>query len=1284
MNSVPIEEIKKISSSLEAIDKSIIIGGSDSGGKGGGDSHKPTEDADNLFSESFMCVTDLLCEGQIEGVFVPKGFENQTVSTQLKRSFYLNDVPVINDDNTINYFNYTAAFSDGSQDSSQGISAKVVNIGQQLKYPTSTVPDANGRTLAGGYNYSVLSPYIKKLYIGLRVSSLYTIDTNNGDTHGNSISVSFLVNGTVLKSVSISGKTTTGFVKEYELELPEAVASESSSLNPRVVTVRKTTPEPTKGSDVQSLILDYIVEVGSESFIYPNSAIVRSKFSSRYFNQVPKRSYDIKGIKVLVPINYNPLGDDGNDQYFGRYVGDWDGTFAIAQWTDNPAWILYDILTNTRYGLGNYLDPLKIDKWALYQIARYCDERVPITNADGSIGYEPRFSCNVAIYNKDDAFKMILQFVSLFRGMVYWGGDTLSFAQDSPKDAIMQFNNSNVSNEGFTYSDIDKNSIYTVAIVAYYDANDFFQRKVIYVQNPEGVRQRGIREVSLEAWGCTSRTQAYRLAKWTLFSSLYEKELVTFKTGLEVLYLRPCDVIQVMDNDRNVDRRAGRLINIDDSKTILTLDSDIYLDQNVPATISICVPLDTSTPESSADGDGRPSLIATRNIINISQTGNTKIIEIDLPLNISGEDIDARDYIWIINTSTINPSDIYYDNQNNFNTFVSEYLNYQSSSSFSDSIDLYGYTSKLYRIINIKELDNFQYEITALQYNPNKYNLIEQNLQSDVDIIPVPTNVNLNPVTNLSVTRNNTGSSTTMQFSWTAPIGFSSASMSYVIQYVYQGVTYNAITKNGYYAIENLTNPSNTVAFTIYPSYDTKTSIAPIPEIVVSITVNVGATELSSMSVTSLEIQGQGNNTEYTSKDLGIQWSFSNPEYIDYVDYFEASIGRYDTNGNLVAFNSPTVFSTTQLSGSNLYKTSLTYDQNSASPLVPRPSQSPRQYPPYRSLDVEVKAISIYANDLSVDSSYRNFGSQTLTAVNAAPSAYYLNSGVSTSTSAQAFTVTMDNSLMPTDYNGFLLYYSTGSFNPLTVVNTGNYSSNNSNVLVIDANSTFSAVVNYPAGSPFFACVVVYDTFGKISLNIPTGVFSGIVNYGISNGVSPAPVNGFVLTPSLETDLYYNQKSFVKMQWNANAESDIEGYDIRLSTAGHNTRYYSAVSSQTISYVEVFPGLIYTGVIRAVNTQNLTSNPITGTFVSASYSNGGNSDSSSSIGHIDFFPSNTMYPESGVEYLQCSGQILPTGSYPILFSKLNYTWGIASGGAGFAIPSGLKWNNDIPAVIRIK
>ena len=243
-------------------------------------------------------------------------------------------------------------------------------------------------------------------------------------------------------------------------------------------------------------------------------------------------------------------------------------------WTDNPAWIFYDLVTENRYGLGSdLLTESSVDKWALYTIAKYCDELVPTGFKENGVAtYEPRFTCNAFIYTQDDAYRLLGNITSVFRAMQYWALGQFSLSVDMPKDPIMQFTSANVIDGQFTYSGSSMKTRHTVAAVTWNDPKDMCKQKIEYVEDTDGINRYGIIQTDIIAFGCTSRGQAHRLGKWLLYSEQMETETVTFKTGIENCIMLPGDIIQTTDPFRAGDRYGGRIISFNGTSAI-TLDS---------------------------------------------------------------------------------------------------------------------------------------------------------------------------------------------------------------------------------------------------------------------------------------------------------------------------------------------------------------------------------------------------------------------------------------------------------------------------------------------------------------------------------------------------------------------------------------------------------------------------------------------------------------------------------------------------------------------------------------
>ena len=233
----------------------------------------------------------------------------------------------------------------------------------------------------------------------------------------------------------------------------------------------------------------------------------------------------------------------------------WDGGFRYTrEWTDNPAWCFYDLLTNARYGLGDHIDKSQVDKWALYEIAQYCDVLVP----DGYGSIEPRFAINHIITSRDEAYKVLNDMASIFRGLAYYSNGLIYAVQDAFKNPVYQFNNANVVDGNFTYSSSAKKTRHSVALVRYIDRRNFFQPSVEYVENEESIKRYGIRQLETTALGCTSRGQARRFGLWMLASEFQETESVAFSVGQDGGYLKPGDVLQLYDQHRTPLKFGGR------------------------------------------------------------------------------------------------------------------------------------------------------------------------------------------------------------------------------------------------------------------------------------------------------------------------------------------------------------------------------------------------------------------------------------------------------------------------------------------------------------------------------------------------------------------------------------------------------------------------------------------------------------------------------------------------------------------------------------------------------
>ena len=345
--------------------------------------------------------------------------------------------------------------------------------------------------------------------------------------------------------------------------------------------------------------------------------MVAAVTSAENFSSPPTRTFDVKLKKVKVPSNYvdkldgpdgptkiraydSPYGAAGSEaESENRHEGYWDGNFKDElEWTDNPAWILYDLLTNDRYGLGEYIKNADVDKWELYKIARYCDELVPTSMASSngeSFIQERRFSCNILLQNASDAYQTLNEIASIFRGIAYFNNLEIFIATNTLKSPITTFTNDSVIDGIFRYGGAPEHTKFTAVKVAYKDKTDSFLPKYTYVEDAEGIIRYGLRLKEMTAVGCTSRDQALRLGRWTLLTSNLEEETVNFATDRQAEYLQPGEVFTVQDDLRKEFKIAGRVKHVEKhnqsvNKNFVLLDTQIEDDKYDLTSISFLVP----------------------------------------------------------------------------------------------------------------------------------------------------------------------------------------------------------------------------------------------------------------------------------------------------------------------------------------------------------------------------------------------------------------------------------------------------------------------------------------------------------------------------------------------------------------------------------------------------------------------------------------------------------------------------------------------------------------------
>nr|DAT17717.1 MAG TPA: tail protein [Caudoviricetes sp.] len=501
---------------------------------GGGGGHTPIEAKESGRSKQLVKIVEVISEGEVYGL------------ADGMKSIYFDKTPVQNKDGSYNFKNVQVEGRVGGQvqDLMEGFntSEKEVGVGTVVKKNlpiTRTVTDAK----------------VSRLRLTIGVQSLFKQE-DNGDTNG--ASVNFIITiGSRTYPVSISGKYSSQYLQHHTFDNLPSV--------PFIIKVERTTDDSTTQRLQNNTIWSSYTEIIDTEFAYPNTALMGVKFDSEYFSNIPTRTYDLLGLKVKVPSNY--------DTRTRKYTGMWDGTFKI-DWTDNPAWVLYDVVTNKRYGLGGRLGEFGADKWALYQVAQYCDQLVP----DGFGGQEPRFTCNVWLTEQRSAYQVINDICSIFRAMPVWNGQQLTVVMDRPADPVWTYTNANVDESGFSYTFSARKSRHNAIQVEYADKENSYEKAIEYVSDDESIRKNGLNVKKITAFGCTSRGQAHRTALWLLQTEKLETKTVTFTVGAEGLMHIPGDIIKVADTHYAGTNIGGRVLAIN-GKTV-TLDREITLSGN--------------------------------------------------------------------------------------------------------------------------------------------------------------------------------------------------------------------------------------------------------------------------------------------------------------------------------------------------------------------------------------------------------------------------------------------------------------------------------------------------------------------------------------------------------------------------------------------------------------------------------------------------------------------------------------------------------------------------------
>jgi len=507
-----------------------------SSGGGGGSTPKLIDD--NLKSKQFLKVLDLISEGPIYG----------PVDQSHLSSFMLNKTPVTDAAGNVTINGVSVAWRPGSANQSPitGFDAiestTVVNTDVTQSTPlVRTVTDTD----------------VTRIRMNIGVTGLVEQDTK-GNQHETAVTMAIETrtgstgSWNIQKTVTISGKISGEYLEAHIIDAPLQ--------KPFDIRLRRITPDSSSDLMTNGTIWNSFTEITDDSLSYPYAAVAGAVIDRDQYTDTPTRTYHLRGIIVDVPDNYDPIAR--------TYSGIWTGGFKSA-WTNNPAWLFRALVKNTRYGLARRAGYIDVDDGSLYVLSQFCDQLVD----DGYGGKEPRFTLNAYITEQSSARDILDKIAGMFRGIALWDGLRFSIMLDNPQDPVAAVTNASVVDGLFTYSSMKRSERFNAVVVSWTDPNNGWEQVKEYVSDDQMIDRYGYNETTLEAFGCTSRGQAFRAGKWLLETCKRETKKVTFKMARDAIAFMPGDVIEVMDNDYAAIRLGGRIIS--HSGAVITVDTDV-------------------------------------------------------------------------------------------------------------------------------------------------------------------------------------------------------------------------------------------------------------------------------------------------------------------------------------------------------------------------------------------------------------------------------------------------------------------------------------------------------------------------------------------------------------------------------------------------------------------------------------------------------------------------------------------------------------------------------------
>lgn len=619
----------------------------------------PVEAANTLRSVSTARVLDLISEGEIVGL------------VDGLKSVYFDNVPLVDSNGKVNFPGVQIDTRSGLPDQTpmpgfSAVEAELLSSATQVVHATSIV-------------HNVTDTNADRARPTARIPSLWAKDATTGDVNPTSLQILIEVKPVVGPYVTvineiIQGKCVSTYEKAWSVPL--------DGNGPWSIRMTRVTADYDDINATGSLYWSGLTSIVDHRLIYPDSAIIGVTCDAQSFGgRVPTRSYLIDGLITQVPTNYDPVAR--------TYTGIWDGTFKLAHHS-NPAWVLWDLEVNNRYGLGDIVGDLLSDKWTLYEIAQYCDGMVP----DGLGGMEPRYTFNGVISSRDEAIRVLMTVASVFRGMVHWSSGAVMASADMPSDPVKAVTQANVIDGIFNYQGQARKAQHSVVLVTWNDPSDSYRENIEVVEDPDLIDLLGYKPAEIRAIGCTSRGQARRYGKWLLDTEKYEGEVVNYTASWDHADLKPGDIISLTDPAYIGLALGGRTL-AGATTSFITLDRNITLNPAVLYTLQIALP----------NGS-----LGVANIANAPGITNTLTLTSPLP------DVPLKNAIWLVTSSAV--------------------------------------STRPFRVVAIVERGRNKFEVTGVVSSPGKYDRVELDLMvEDPDYTALPTGPLIQPIGSIGVSQ---------------------------------------------------------------------------------------------------------------------------------------------------------------------------------------------------------------------------------------------------------------------------------------------------------------------------------------------------------------------------------------------------------------------------------------------------------------------------------------------------------------------------------------------------